>query len=240
MNMIIEDQRAVKAAAGPAGSPCATFDPGPQACGPGIMPRQEGESQFSLLKPAKGCSSQFADKVHSLAPQEVPPVVVPDASSPQCHQIPPPDTSSRQFADKVRRIEALCRPARFILHRRRAGKIARLPQHVRDEVNNLLLDGLTYEDIIARLGPLGEGLNKDNLSRWRKADYQDWLAEQTWLQATSSRPQPSPETKDLAFLLHEMDADSLRETVPRESSARLQTRPRSRTHFRRSTAATFD
>jgi hypothetical protein len=261
MNMNIEDQRAVEKAAGPAVSPYAAFGPGPQSCRAGVMPLQDGASQFNLLKPVKGCSSQFADKVpcippstrdpgstlqhpngphlqkgasqlsllkpvkgclsqfadkvHSLAPREVQPVAVPDTSSPQCQQIPPPDTSSQQFADKVRRIQALCRPARFILHRRRAGKIARLPQHVRDEINIMLLDGLTYDAIIARLGPLGEGLNKDNLSRWRKADYQDWLAEQTWLQATTNRPQPSPETKDLAFLLHEMDADSLRETVAR-------------------------
>ena len=55
---------------------------------------QNGASQLSLLKPVKGCLSQFADKVHSLAPREVQPVVVPDTSSPQCHQIPPPDTSS--------------------------------------------------------------------------------------------------------------------------------------------------
>ena len=82
MNMIIEDQRAVKAAAGPAGSPRATFGPEPQACHPGVMPLPDGASQFNLLKPVKGCSSQFADKVHCLAPREVQPVAVPDTSSP--------------------------------------------------------------------------------------------------------------------------------------------------------------
>ena len=144
MNMNIEDQRAVNEAAGPAGSPCATFGPGPQSCHPGVMPLQDGASQFNLLKPVKGCSSQFADKVpcippstrdpgstllhpngphlqngasqlsllkpvkgclsqfadkvHSLAPREVQPVAVPDTSSPQCQQIPPPDTSSQQVS----------------------------------------------------------------------------------------------------------------------------------------------
>ena len=189
MNMNIEDQRAVHEAAAPAGSPCAAFGAGPQSCRAGVTPLQDGASQFNLLKPVKGCSSQFADKVprippgtqcagftlqhpngphlqngasqlsllkpvkgclsqfadkvHSLAPREVQPVAVPDTSSPACQQIPPPDTSSQQFADKVRRIEAICRPARFILHRRRAGKIARLPQHVRDESNSMLLDGMS-------------------------------------------------------------------------------------------------
>jgi hypothetical protein len=87
MNMIIEDQRAVNEGAGPAGSPCATFGPGPQACHAGVMALQDGASQLSLFEPVKGCSSQFADKVHLLAMQEVQPVV-PDTSSPQCHQFP--------------------------------------------------------------------------------------------------------------------------------------------------------
>jgi hypothetical protein len=66
MNMHIEDQRAVENAAGPAGSSCATFGPGPQACRAAVMPLQEGASQFNLLKPVKGGLSQFADKVHPI------------------------------------------------------------------------------------------------------------------------------------------------------------------------------
>src|SRR5258708_33826767 len=78
--------------------------------------------------------------------------------------------------------------------RRRAGKIAHLPQSVRDRINLMLRDGLTYAAIIASLGEAGKGLNKDNLSRWRKADHQDWLWEQHWLEATQNRPEFATQT----------------------------------------------
>src|SRR6266478_7720368 len=78
--------------------------------------------------------------------------------------------------------------------RRRAGKIAHLPQAVRDKINVMLSDGLTYAEIIAKLGEAGRGLNKDNLSRWRKAQHQDWLWEQHWLEATDNRPEFAAQT----------------------------------------------
>src|SRR5579859_7064702 len=109
--------------------------------------------------------------------------------------------------------EAFHQRARFILYRRRAGKIANLPQPVRDHINLMLQDGVPYAKIIARLGDAGKGLNKDNLSRWRKADHQDWLDEQLRLQATSNRPESPSEVKNVAFLLHELDADTLGETT---------------------------
>src|SRR5712691_1319531 len=73
-------------------------------------------------------------------------------------------------------------------NRRRAGKIARLPQAARDQINLMLRDGLPYAEIVVRLGQAGTGLNKDNLSRWRKAGHQDWLWQQRWLAATATRP----------------------------------------------------
>ena len=42
----------------------------------------------------------------------------------------------------------------------------------------MLDDGLPYADIVARLGDVGKSLNKDNLSRWRQHQHQDWLEEQ--------------------------------------------------------------
>ena len=57
----------------------------------------------------------------------------------------------------------------------RNGKIARLPESLRQTINLLLLDGLTYEAIIARLGEQGKHLNYHNLKRWRQGGYQDWL-----------------------------------------------------------------
>jgi hypothetical protein len=57
----------------------------------------------------------------------------------------------------------------------RNGKIARLPEALRQTINLQLLDGLTYEAIIARLGDQGKHLNYHNLKRWRQGGYQDWL-----------------------------------------------------------------
>jgi hypothetical protein len=110
-------------------------------------------------------------------------------------------------------LEAFHRSAHFILHRRRVGKIAALPHHLREQINLMLLDNLPYATIIQRLGDAGQHLNKDNLSRWRKAEHQDWLAEQTWRQATSCQAEPSPQVQQVATLLHELDA--MQNTVAR-------------------------
>jgi len=60
---------------------------------------------------------------------------------------------------------------------RRNGKVARLPKAVRDRINVMIQDGVTYLKIIERLGAEGEGLNEDNLSNWKQGGYQDWLRE---------------------------------------------------------------
>jgi hypothetical protein len=61
---------------------------------------------------------------------------------------------------------------------RRNGKVARLPQSVRNQINHLLDSGLPYKAIIAKLGPAGGHLNEDNLTNWRRGGYQDHLAAQ--------------------------------------------------------------
>jgi hypothetical protein len=60
----------------------------------------------------------------------------------------------------------------------RKGKIARLPKAVRDRLNEMLLDGVTYAEAIQALGEDGKDLTEDNISNWRKGGYQDWLEEQ--------------------------------------------------------------
>ena len=62
-------------------------------------------------------------------------------------------------------------------HKRR-GKVARKPKEVRNRINNMLLDGVSYLDIIARLGPDGTDLNDENIGRWARGGYQEWLREQ--------------------------------------------------------------
>jgi len=112
-------------------------------------------------------------------------------------------------------------PFRSLVHRRRAGKIAHLRQPIRDQINLMLQDNVPYADIIAKLGDAGKGLNKDNLSRWRKADYQDWLAEQNWRQANAGRPEPPPEVKHICLLLNELDQKKLEAMLARRPAKLL-------------------
>lgn len=61
------------------------------------------------------------------------------------------------------------------------GKVARLPKAVRDQINGWLLDGLSYPEIIQRLGPQGKNLTPNNLSQWKKRAHQDWLVQQMFV-----------------------------------------------------------
>jgi len=56
-------------------------------------------------------------------------------------------------------------------------KIARLPESVKDSINQMLHDHLPYALILQQLGTIGKNLNKDNLSRWKKNGHQDWVKE---------------------------------------------------------------
>jgi hypothetical protein len=104
-------------------------------------------------------------------------------------------------------------PSSLFAPRRRVGKIAKLPPTVRDQINVMLQDGVPYAQIIARLGDAGKALNKDNLSRWRKADHQDWLKQQLWLQAT--RDHPDLANHPVAVALAQFDPVSLNEELAR-------------------------
>jgi len=60
--------------------------------------------------------------------------------------------------------------------RRRTGKIARLPEEIRNQVNELLDDGIEYPRIVDWLSEQGyPGFNHMNISRWKDGGYQDWL-----------------------------------------------------------------
>ena len=61
---------------------------------------------------------------------------------------------------------------------RRNGKVARLPEGLRQQVNRMIDDGLPYKVIIQKLGQAGKHLNEDNLSNWRLGGYQDYLKAQ--------------------------------------------------------------
>ena len=67
-------------------------------------------------------------------------------------------------------------------HRR--GKIARLPKSARDQINQMLRDGASYQRILATLHANPElsslQISEHSLSRWKQGGYQDWLARQEW------------------------------------------------------------
>jgi len=55
------------------------------------------------------------------------------------------------------------------------GKVARLRKELRDTINEMMLDGVTYGEIIAALGEEGKHLNEQNLSNWKSGGYTRWL-----------------------------------------------------------------
>ena len=58
------------------------------------------------------------------------------------------------------------------------GKIGRLPKAVRDQLNQMIDDGVPYADIIRDLGPAGAALTENNISTWRFGAHQAWVKEQ--------------------------------------------------------------
>ena len=65
-----------------------------------------------------------------------------------------------------------------MLRRRPTGRIARLPKLLRDQINVMLRDGLSYPDILKRLGSARADLNRRSLMDWRKGGHQEWLHEE--------------------------------------------------------------
>lgn len=73
--------------------------------------------------------------------------------------------------------------------RARVGKIARLPEPIREELNQRLLGGTLGKNIVAWLNELpdvkkvvtelfaGRLISEHNVSEWRLGGYQDWLRE---------------------------------------------------------------
>ena len=71
--------------------------------------------------------------------------------------------------------------------RRRNGIIARLPEEVRNTVNQMICDGRPYANIIDYIASGGYGAVRPyNISRWRLGGYIDWLNERTRIQGLSS------------------------------------------------------
>jgi hypothetical protein len=61
----------------------------------------------------------------------------------------------------------------------RNGKVARLPAGIRESTNVMLNNGHPYSAIARKLKTMGyPGISVQNLCRWRRGGYEDWLAAQ--------------------------------------------------------------
>jgi hypothetical protein len=64
----------------------------------------------------------------------------------------------------------------------RNGKVARLPEETRNQINRVLEDGVPYRAIVAHLQhsatPLPYPISEMNISNWRHGGYQDWRQQQ--------------------------------------------------------------
>ncbi len=119
-------------------------------------------------------------------------MIQPENSNPQPSTEPQPATFNLQLATDPSLPEpapdpSLARPSTFTLQtslkpRHRNGKVARLPKATRDKINQMILDGLPYLEIIRKLRKAGKGLTDQCLSTWKAGGYEDWLKEQQRVQ----------------------------------------------------------
>jgi hypothetical protein len=92
-------------------------------------------------------------------------------------QIPPSDADAQVPAEEIENAPATA-PC---LASRGNGFVARLPRAIRDHLNEMMLDGVPYAEIIERLGEPASHLKPDHLYQWKKRGHQDWLLHQDWL-----------------------------------------------------------
>src|SRR5215472_5902148 len=95
---------------------------------------------------------------------------------------PHPNTPTESSSDIVARVEPPASPSDENSYTNKGnGKVAQLPKAIRDQVNRMMADGLSYPEIIRRLGDHGKGLKPGHLCEHRKRAYKEWLHDQEWL-----------------------------------------------------------
>ena len=62
-------------------------------------------------------------------------------------------------------------------HHRRSGRVAQLPKVLRDQISQMILDGVPYAKILEALGEPVKHINPGNVSEWKKGGYPEWLIE---------------------------------------------------------------
>jgi len=88
------------------------------------------------------------------------------------------------------------------------GKIARLPAHVREQLNQRLHDGESGSSLVDWLNSLpevqavlaasfhGQPISEQNLSQWRQRGFEDWLAQQEVLGAVRQTIEAAAQLKE--------------------------------------------
>jgi hypothetical protein len=96
----------------------------------------------------------------------------------------------------------------------RRGKIARLPDNIREQINSRLNDGEDGKSILSWLNALpevqtvlsklfqGRPVNHTNLSDWRLGGYRDWVLRQDTLDFARDLHNKDPQRQSARSLLH--------------------------------------
>jgi hypothetical protein len=87
------------------------------------------------------------------------------------------------------------------------GFVARLPKTMRDQLNQMMLDGVSYPEIIKCLGDPASHLKPDHLYQWKKRGHQDWLVQQDWLAERRARRESA------ADLIQDCDATQVNQSA---------------------------
>ena len=90
-------------------------------------------------------------------------------------QIPAPESQQPKSQTEAPPAEKRCKTKRA-----RNGKVARLPDELRNSICLMMQDGLTSRDILEKLGPNAKGLRQRNLSEWKRGGFLDWKHENKW------------------------------------------------------------
>ena len=107
------------------------------------------------------------------------PTPITDASPPTTVPVPDHDAPGPSSSEPA--------PAKNSFSRSRRGTVARLPKILRDRINQMLDDGLTYAQVIHELGNDVTGLNPEHIRRWKSGGYKDYLREQRLIQQCLAR-----------------------------------------------------
>src|SRR5687768_2523333 len=95
----------------------------------------------------------------------------------------------------------------------RTGKIARLPRHIREELNSRLEANAPGREIVVWLNELpevqsvlahrfhGKPVSEQNLSEWRHGGYAEWQARREFLESVQEKAHAAADLEESAALM---------------------------------------